>query len=79
MVSQNGNRFTLGDLVEVDGEIVKNPTQYPSSVYVGGENIESGTGRLLNPRTIEEGGIIGPAYRFKAAQIVYSKVQAKSS
>ncbi len=75
LVSLDGIRLALGDLVEVDGEIVKDPTQYPNSIYVGGENIESGTGRLLNPKTIEDGGIIGPAYKFKAGQIVYSKVR----
>ncbi len=62
-------------LAYVDGSPVKNLTQLMSKTYVGGENIESGTGRLLNLQTVEEAGIIGPSYIFSKGHVVYSKVR----
>ena len=46
-----------------------------SEIYVGGENIESGSGRLLSLQTVQEAGIVGPSYKFRKGHIVYSKVR----
>lgn len=62
-------------LAEVDGSPVKDLSSLMSETYVGGENIESGSGRLLNLQTVQEAGIIGPSYKFRKGHVVYSKVR----
>jgi type I restriction-modification system DNA methylase subunit/restriction endonuclease S subunit len=62
-------------LAEVDGSPVKDLSSLISETYVGGENIESGSGRLLNLQTVQEAGIIGPSYKFRKGHVVYSKVR----
>lgn len=67
----------FSNIAVVDGQIVKDEKLRAcfDKFYVGGENIESGTGRLSNLKTVEEAGIVGPSYIFKSGQIVYSKVR----
>ncbi|MBL7131057.1 MAG: N-6 DNA methylase [Candidatus Omnitrophica bacterium] len=62
-------------LAQVDGSPIKDLGAMLSERYVGGENIESGTGRLLNLHTVREAGIIGPSYIFKKGHVLYSKVR----
>ena len=62
-------------LAQVDGSPVKDLSSLMSETYVGGENIESGSGRLLNLQTVQEAGIIGPSYKFRKGHVVYSKVR----
>ena len=52
-------------------------SDFSDEKYIGGENIESGTGRLLNVKTIREAGIFGPSFRFKAGHVVYCKIRPK--
>ncbi len=68
---------SLSNIAEVDGQIIKDEKLMENydKTYVGGENIESGTGRLINLKTVEGAGIIGPSYIFRPGQIVYSKVR----
>ncbi|MBK7039797.1 MAG: restriction endonuclease subunit S [Bacteroidetes bacterium] len=71
------NEDSVSNIAYVDGQIIKDEklrTKF-DEIYVGGENIESGTGRLSNLKTVEEAGIVGPSYIFKPGQIVYSKVR----
>ncbi len=75
LLETNGDSIPLGKLIEVDSKIIKELTSVADTTYVGGENIESGTGRLLKLQTVAEAGIIGPSYSFKKDQIVYSKVR----
>jgi len=71
------NEESVGNIAYVDGQIIKDEKlrEKFDEIYVGGENIESGTGRLSNLKTVEEAGIVGPSYIFKPGQIVYSKVR----
>ncbi|MBU0998680.1 restriction endonuclease subunit S [Patescibacteria group bacterium] len=69
-----GEEF-IEKLAQVDGSPVKDLSKLMSETYVGGENIESGSGRLLNLQTVQEAGIIGPSYEFKKGHVVYSKVR----
>ena len=62
-------------LAQVDGSPVKDLDALMNETYVGGENIESGTGRLLNLQTVQKAGIIGPSFAFKKDHVVYSKVR----
>jgi type I restriction enzyme S subunit len=44
-------------------------------VHVGGENIESQTGKLLNLRTAGEQGLISGKYLFDERDVLYSKIR----
>jgi len=67
----------ISKLAVVDGQIIKEGAllEKKDMTYVGGENIDSGSGKLNNLKTVEENGIIGPSYIFKKGQVVYSKVR----
>lgn len=74
-LSFDGESMVLGELADVDAKVVKDLNAVSDARYVGGEHIESGTGRLVGSQTVAEAGIIGPSYPFKAGQVVYSKVR----
>ena len=74
-VDTNCEEEFIEKLAQVDGSPVKDLSGLMSETYVGGENIESGTGRLLNLQTVQEAGIIGPSYKFRKSHVVYSKVR----
>lgn len=73
----DSNEDSVSNIAAVDAQIIKDDKLRAKfeEIYVGGENIESGTGRLSNLKTVEEAGIVGPSYIFKPGQIVYSKVR----
>ncbi len=74
-LSFDGESMVLGELADVDAKVVKDLNVVSDVRYVGGEHIESGTGRLVASQTVAEAGIIGPSYPFKIGQVVYSKVR----
>lgn len=74
-INTNYEEEFIEKLAQVEGSPVKDLSQLMIETYVGGENIESGTGRLLNLQTVQEAGIIGPSYVFKKGHVVYSKVR----
>ena len=74
-LSFDGESLPLQELAEVEATIIKDLAAAADLRYVGGEHIQSGTGRLLMVETVEEAGIIGPSYPFRKGQIVYSKVR----
>jgi len=74
-VDTNYEEEFVEKLAQVDGSPVKDLSGLMSETYVGGENIESGTGRLLNLQTVQEAGIIGPSYKFRKGHVVYSKIR----
>jgi type I restriction enzyme S subunit len=66
----------LGELVDVaSGQV--NPTQPPycDMPHVGGENIESHTGKLQGMRTASELGLISGKYLFDSGDVLYSKIR----
>jgi len=65
----------LAELADVDASIIKDLETMTDCRYVGGEHIESGTGRLIRIQTVAEAGITGPSYSFRKGQVVYSKVR----
>lgn len=71
----DGKPMSLGKLADVDATIIKDLKAVADSRYVGGEHIESGTGRLVSTQSVTEAGIIGPSYSFRKGQVVYSKVR----
>ena len=75
LIDNNQNEDFIEKLAQVDGSPVKDLSDLMEQTYVGGENIESSTGRLINLKTVQEAGIIGPSYVFKKGHVVYSKVR----
>lgn len=51
------------------------PSNYPDLIEIDPENIESGTGRLTDIRTVEEVGAISAKQLFSKGQIIYSKIR----
>jgi type I restriction enzyme S subunit len=75
LLDLNAPKLPFSQLAEVDGTTVKVRDELTSLPYISGENIESGTGRLLGVKSAEEFGVIGPSYRFAKGHVVYSKVR----
>lgn len=73
----NAKEEALGNITKVDGQIIKDDKllSLNEMLYIGGSNIETGTGRLVKIKTVKEAGISGPSYIFKSGQVVYSKVR----
>lgn len=71
----DGKTIPLSELANVDASIIKDHKAVADFRYVGGEHIESGTGRLVSVQTVAEAGIVGPSYSFRKGQVVYSKVR----
>lgn len=65
----------IDNMVVIDGSPIKDLSNFQDEVYVGGENIGSGTGILKNIKTVREMGVKGPSYIFKKGHVVYSKVR----
>lgn len=51
------------------------PKSYPDFPQVAPENIEKGTGKLLEYTTVAESGVISDNHLFQAGQIIYSKIR----
>ena len=71
------NEKAFSNIAIVDGKIIKDEglQSKKNLPYIGGQNIETGTGYLKNIESVEKSGIIGPSYFFKKGQVVYSKVR----
>ena len=66
----------LGELVEIaSGQVDPTDPMYCDKPHVGGENIESHTGRLQGMRTAKELGLISGKYSFDGRDILYSKIR----
>lgn len=66
----------LEDSVSItNGQIDPTLTPFSEMLHVGPENIESGTGRLLNLRTNGELRIHSGNYRFTTEDVLYSKIR----
>lgn len=66
----------FSDVVEVtEGQVNPLNVPYRSMMHVGPENIESGTGRLVNLKTNAELNIISGNYLFTPDDILYSKIR----
>jgi type I restriction enzyme, S subunit len=55
------------------------PGKFPSEPHIAPDNIEKVTGRLLAFRTIGEDGVTSGKHRFRAGQILYSKIRPNLS
>ncbi|MGG3435089.1 restriction endonuclease subunit S [Heyndrickxia coagulans] len=65
---------TFGDVAQVCSNLV-DPKQYLELPHIAPDNIEKGTGQLLEYQTIEESKVKSPKHYFKKGQILYSKIR----
>ena len=59
----------------VQGQVDPRVEPYRSLLHVGPENIEEGTGRILNPRTAADLNLISGKYLFSPNHVLYSKIR----
>lgn len=71
-----GEESCLNDVCTIDSKLV-DPRHEPYSEYihVGGANIESETGRLINLKTAKEEKLISSKFPFDESVILYSKIR----
>ena len=66
----------LGDVVTIaSGQSDPKETKFQDSLFVAPDDIESGTGRLINRRTVAEAHAISGKYRFDKFEVLYSKIR----
>ena len=66
----------LGEVIEiVSGQVDPKESRYRDLPHVNGENIESGTGRLLAVRSAAEDRMTSGKYLFEAGVVLYSKLR----
>ena len=65
---------TFGDVAEIASSLVP-PSKFPDHPHIAPDNIEKGTGRLLEFRTVAVDGVRSAKHRFFAGQILYSKIR----
>ncbi|MES1026613.1 restriction endonuclease subunit S [Gloeocapsa sp. BRSZ] len=51
------------------------PSNYPNYPHIAPDNVEKGSGKLLEYRTVEEDGVTSPKHLFFPGQIIYSKIR----
>jgi len=69
-------RIPLGEVIEIlSAQVDPKDPRYKHLPHVNGENIESGTGRLLATRTAAEDGMTSGKYLFDAGVVLYSKLR----
>lgn len=76
MLPEGWKRTTFGEVTTVaSGQV--DPTKEPfiDMLHIGPEDIESNTGRILEPSTCRELGLISGKYEFDEHAVVYSKIR----
>lgn len=69
----------LGDVLTiVSGQVDPRDEPYIDMPHIGGENIESDTGRLLGVQTPRELGLRSGKYLFEPTDVLYSKIRPYS-
>ena len=67
---------SLGEVVSIAArQVDPRDSVFRDLALVNGENIESGTGRLLYRRSAASEGVISPKYLFEAGDVLYSKLR----
>jgi type I restriction enzyme S subunit len=69
-------RVCLGDIIDVArGQVDPREAPYCDLLHVGGDNIESGSGRLSGLRAARELNLISGKYEFGPSDVLYSKIR----
>lgn len=76
MLPDGWREFPFGEIATLaSGLVDPREEPYASMLHVGAEDIESHTGRLLQPRRASELGLISGKYAFDEHAVIYSKVR----
>lgn len=62
------------DVASIESDLVE-PTNHPDAPHIAPNHIESKTGRLLPYATVAADKVTSPKHRFRAGQILYSKIR----
>ncbi len=68
----------FAQVATVNGRLVDSQ-DHPDAMQVAPDSIEKGTGRLIDRRTVRDAGVRGPNQRFRAGQLLYSKIRPSLS
>ena len=72
----NGEEVELGDVVTIESVLVDpRKSDYLDLLHVGGANIVSGTGEIINLKTAREEKLISSKFIFDSSNVVYSKIR----
>ena len=75
-MTRGWERKRLADVVEiVSGQVDPTAQPYCDAPHIGGENIESGSGRIINVRSAKELGLQSGKYWFSREYVLYSKIR----
>lgn len=68
--------ISLNEIVSIGTQLI-NPNQkkYYSLSHIGGEDIEKDTGRILNPKQVQDSAIRSSKFIFSSKHILYSKIR----
>ena len=73
---EDSTGYALSDVCDIVSSLVDpRDAEYSDLVYVGGANIESKTGRLIDLRTAHEEGLISSKFVFNESMVLYSKIR----
>ena len=76
MAGASWERRTLNEVLEVvSGQVDPRDAPYKDMPHVGGDNIESGTGRLSGIKTAADLGLKSGKYLFDSRDVLYSKIR----
>lgn len=64
----------LLSVVDITTNLVQ-PSKYAEYMHIAPDNIEKGTGRLLECRTVQEDKVASGNHLFKKGQLIYSKIR----
>lgn len=64
----------FNEVIEVATNLVP-PEDYLNAKHIAPDNIEKGTGRLLECRTVSQDKVSSPNHLFKSGQLLYSKIR----
>lgn len=76
MSTSTGREVRLGDICKIASALVDpRESQYQELLHVGGANILSGTGSLVELKTARDEGLISGKFLFSPSDVLYSKIR----
>ena len=77
-IPTNWNWCRFSEITTIQSNLVS-PANYPDLPHVAPNNIEKGTGKLLEYTTVTEDGVTSPKHYFYPGQLLYSKIRPNLS
>ena len=72
----NWHEKKFGEVAKIaNGQVNPKKEPYCNYVYIGPENVESNTGRILDPKIVKNLALISGKYVFDSDAIIYSKIR----